>query len=521
MNKIYLPTKNDFMQNRCNKNKTISKKRRPRILGLLTIAVIFSTLLGLHAIFQSMNYQNDSLSPNDTFIQTINGIDYIAKYITEEDVDEMKTQLSLYEDSMLLEDISNKEYKTGARIPTEEELEQLIGLTSIIDVTSGPNMLRTAGYKDLSKEPYFPVVGNQGGQGSCTAWANVYYSYGYLEAKDNGWAASTGNPEYLLSPSWAYNKLVNLYEPKSDSDFELLLSAISQATMTYQYVNIMKDIGCATLKTMPYDDTDYDSWGEEAAWREAPYHKPRDFIYLHFGGPFGFYSLWIIKWIVDAGYPVTFGLDSKYLYYGLDKSSGDYILSSDEYVTELIYDHAQTIVGYDDSITEGSDVGAFRVVNSWGPDWMDNGYYWITYEAYKEAAQHWFNFIGFFIDRIDYQPSLIATWEFDPAPTQMNNIFSVGIGTQDNTIGKITPRYRKDDSDIFPSFMALDVSDFKSDLDSNPNLNFYLDIGSAATPGIISSFRVEKYELGVLADITPESLDVPRATPGFVNVQFI
>jgi len=261
MNKIYLPTKNDFMQNRCNKNKTISKKRRPRILGLLTIAVIFSTLLGLHAIFQSMNYQNDSLSPNDTFIQTINGIDYIAKYITEEDVDEMKTQLSLYEDSMLLEDISNKEYKTGARIPTEEELEQLIGLTSIIDVTSGPNMLRTAGYKDLSKEPYFPVVGNQGGQGSCTAWANVYYSYGYLEAKDNGWAASTGNPEYLLSPSWAYNKLVNLYEPKSDSDFELLLSAISQATMTYQYVNLMKDIGCATLKTMPYGDTDYDSWG--------------------------------------------------------------------------------------------------------------------------------------------------------------------------------------------------------------------------------------------------------------------
>ena len=66
----------------------------------------------------------------------------------------------------------------------------------------------------------------------------------------------------------------------------------------------------------------------------------------------------------------------------------------------------------------------------------------------------------------------------------------------------------------------LDISDFKPYLDKNPNLNFYLDVGSAKTPVNISSFRVEKYELGVLAEITPESLDVPKVTPCCVNTQF-
>ncbi len=47
--------------------------------------------------------------------------------------------------------------------------------------------------------------------------------------------------------------------------------------------------------------------------------------------------------------------------------------------------HALTIVGYDDDLFGG----AFRVVNSWGTEWGDEGFCWISYEdfnRFQEAA---------------------------------------------------------------------------------------------------------------------------------------
>ncbi|MCR9173935.1 MAG: C1 family peptidase [bacterium] len=53
--------------------------------------------------------------------------------------------------------------------------------------------------------------------------------------------------------------------------------------------------------------------------------------------------------------------------------------------TTVTTPHALTIVGFDDDLYGG----AFRVVNSWGTDWGDDGYCWIRYEdfnAFQEAA---------------------------------------------------------------------------------------------------------------------------------------
>ena len=43
------------------------------------------------------------------------------------------------------------------------------------------------------------------------------------------------------------------------------------------------------------------------------------------------------------------------------------------------FDHAVTIIGYDDNIYGG----AFRVVNSWGYQWGDDGYFWLKYKDFK------------------------------------------------------------------------------------------------------------------------------------------
>ena len=38
------------------------------------------------------------------------------------------------------------------------------------------------------------------------------------------------------------------------------------------------------------------------------------------------------------------------------------------------------VVGYDD------DMNAFKVVNSWGKGWGNDGFVWIDYKAFKEAG---------------------------------------------------------------------------------------------------------------------------------------
>ncbi len=42
----------------------------------------------------------------------------------------------------------------------------------------------------------------------------------------------------------------------------------------------------------------------------------------------------------------------------------------------LISDHAVCIVGYDDN----KFGGAFEIMNSWGPSWGNNGFFWLTYD---------------------------------------------------------------------------------------------------------------------------------------------
>jgi hypothetical protein len=47
--------------------------------------------------------------------------------------------------------------------------------------------------------------------------------------------------------------------------------------------------------------------------------------------------------------------------------------------------HAFCVVGYDDSHPTPDGPGAFKVINSWGTGWGDNGYGWISYSCIKEV----------------------------------------------------------------------------------------------------------------------------------------
>jgi len=465
---------------------------------LILIATPINIISTSFALTSYDSVDKEKPYPSDAFITTLNGKKYLAEYITKEKVEEMKKQSELR--------VSNKKYNqiidghgTGYAPPTPEELEKLIGKVSILGILPDAGFQNYRASADISTEIYFPVVGDQGYQGSCTAWANAYYAYGYMEAKDYGWDASSGNTDYLLSPAWAYN----------------MVAAYDYGSAPFDLAELIMEWGVSTLSTMPYNDFDVDSWGEEPAWREAPYHRPLNYNPIFFVGPT---TIDAIKSLLDSGIPVTIGIDAYQLDPGF--TDGNYIISSAEYDSSGSLNHAQCFVGYDDSITDDGNIGAFRVVNSWGLGWGDNGYYWLTYDAFSEFGDDPFQSILYFTDRIDYNPSLIGTWEFSATPTRMDDIITLGAGPHDSPLDTITPPYDNDVVNLFPEFMALDISDFQTHYNIDPDVFFFLDVGSSTTTGIISSFLVERYVGGTLVEISPESLNTPAGTPGHVNCTF-
>lgn len=390
---------------------------------------------------------------------------------------------------------------TGLAPPTEEQWNEKVGNTRIVDdIVSAPSLPPAV---DLSTDQCFPAVGDQMQQGSCAAWAAAYYTYGYLEAKDNGWTdAHAGNTAHLMSPAWVYNRANGGYDSGSwmSEDFQVSI-----------------DWGTATLATQPYNDQDLVNWGGAAAFREAPYHRASAYTEYSFSSDStgGDQAVTLVKSKVAAGTPVTFALNSIIFSQGFD---GDYVIAAAE-IDWTGFDHAQTVVGYNDGIVDHGEVGAFRIVNSWGSGWGESGYYWLTFEAFKKINSRTGLFLTEVTDIADYEPSMVAVWHFNNAPSRDGGI-EIGIGAHTSPAKSKLPYYASDSDHTFPTFMCLDISEFTATY-MNGTEDFFLDVGTSSQSGTISSFRIERYEdgyvPGMATQVSSQSADVPVGTPDYVS----
>ncbi len=356
---------------------------------------------------------------------------------------------------------------------------------------------------DLSASPSFPKVDSQGQQGSCTGWAVTYYAYGYIEAVDHGWMeAKSGNTSQLLSPAWTYNK-VN--------------GGVDGGSWEGDNIMILKDWGTSTMAELPYDDSDWTDWGSPRAFREAPMHRVHEGFQIHYDGES---TVETVKTLVYGGTPVTFGLNAN----GYNKGfkDGNYIISAEEYNSDWWPNHANTFVGFDDSVTDDGEVGAFRVVNSWGSAWGEDGYYWLTYDAFMEMS--YLLDLCFVEDIEDYSPSMRAVWHFDPAPSR-DVPTEVAIGAYGAADESKSPYYwlSSDTTLRFPTYMCLDISEFKSVYDSGTD-DFYISMEATGAPGTLEGFKVElfetSYDPAAPTQASGEAWNDPQAIPGHIDTSF-
>ncbi|MGB2581699.1 MAG: PKD domain-containing protein [Thermoplasmata archaeon] len=463
----------------------------------LVAGMILLSLVSVVVAVSGLASSSDASPPDNALSPEVR---YSYHRLTAAEMVDMSGRFGVHDPSLDYNTIIDG-YGTGLAPPSSEGWQSMVGSLNVLDSVEA-DMESIPSSLDLSTEPTFPAVGNQASQPSCAAWAATYYAYGFAEATDLGWTgASSGSPSQLISPGWTYNKVNGWRDSGSSMDGNMF---------------VIRDWGAATLATMPYDDSEDLDWGSPSAFREAPEHRADEVFYIPYSGAT---TVDAIKALVSEGTLVTFGLDA--LQYDSGFADGNFILSAAEY-SSYILNHAQTIVGFDDSVADDGEVGAFRVVNSWGVEWGDDGFYWFTYEAFLELGEMDMLYLNYITDIPDYSPELVAVWHFNDAPARNADI-EVGLGPVESPIGSKIPFFLKDRSasQRFPTYMCLDVSEFSDDYYDSAG-SFFLVVGPSTFKGVISSFKMEHhtwaYVPGAAVRTSAQSEDVPKATPGSVSV---
>jgi matrix metalloproteinase-14 (membrane-inserted) len=195
-----------------------------------------------------------------------------------------------------------------------------------------------------------PLPGEQGGMGSCTAWA-VSYARTFYTAQYEG--RDPRHPANIPSPNFVFL----LAGPK----------ACSEGANWDDAVRILKK-GALSLADYPYSQSCAPPPPSMAA-------RANDFRVL------GFRLIDAkrtedIKGQIARGHPVLFAFNTVGAF---DNLRGDRTyhqpIRNDEAGA-----HAVVLVGYDDVRQ------AFRTINSWGRSWGDGGYAWIGYDTVKAQA---------------------------------------------------------------------------------------------------------------------------------------
>ena len=233
---------------------------------------------------------------------------------------------------------------------------------------------------DLS--PYFPLPGNQGEQSSCVGWATAYALKSYQERLEMGWAFTQN---HIFSPAFIYNQLNGGQDRGSRIDLALEL-IVAQ--------------GAATLASMPYDVDDFRSQPSASARQEAAGFRAAASTRIN--------SSRDVKAYLAARTPVVAHLE---ICENFDDLQGPNAVYNSFVGT--CEGHAVTFTGYDDSLFGG----AFRVLNSWGQDWGDEGYFWLPYRFFRHAVDHAF----ILVDADNSAPSFPVV-DLPPPPGVLPNL---------------------------------------------------------------------------------------------------
>ncbi len=211
---------------------------------------------------------------------------------------------------------------------------------------------------------FAPDRKNQGQQGSCVAWSSAYGARTVLQAVSTG-----ADPNQVaFSPSFLYNQI-----GLDGCNGSYIIKAMQ--TMT--------QVGAVPFNDFPYNDQDCSQQPGSALKQEAQQYKMLGFTRLTEGDNVNNLDLHAIKEHLSKNVPVVIGMmvGGSFMQ---DMMGQEVWHPTDDDLNMMGFGgHALCVIGYDDR-KEG---GAFQIMNSWGPEWGQNGIAWIRYNDFKRFVR--------------------------------------------------------------------------------------------------------------------------------------
>lgn len=229
-----------------------------------------------------------------------------------------------------------------------------------VDLTSAMPPVTDKGLTDVTALAMgiLPPIGNQGSQGSCTAWATGYCLASYIAGRALEWS-SLSTTNHQASPSFLY--------PRAGAKWKAYAGSwtCGDGTAIFHALQVLQETGCSSLAVVPYDQTGSSGGCNPAnPTTDAASFKIDSFASVTYSDRTSVQSQ------LAAGNPVVFGA-TVYNNFAYWTGSGVYTATSGS----ALGGHAMAIVGYDDARQ------AYRVQNSWGTGWADSGYIWMGYSV--------------------------------------------------------------------------------------------------------------------------------------------
>ncbi|GGG40242.1 hypothetical protein GCM10011414_07200 [Croceivirga lutea] len=228
----------------------------------------------------------------------------------------------------------------------------------------------TADISTASLRDFTPEIKSQDEYGTCVGWATAYYARTILEARQKQLSDKTEISNLAFSPLFTY------LNSNVTSDFDCLKGAYLSKALEH-----MSTIGAAYFNDFPVLCADE---VPESLFENSPKFKIKDYTKLFDKDDEMDLKTEQVKKALIGNNPVVIGF----------KVDSDFVSAEEVYLpTEGVgtAGHAMCVVSFDDD----KFGGAFEVVNSWGPDWGNNGFTWIRYKDFAERTSYAYEIIPF------------------------------------------------------------------------------------------------------------------------------
>ena len=236
----------------------------------------------------------------------------------------------------------------------------------------------------LDLSPYCPEIRHQGDIASCVGWSVGYGAMTMERAIKNNWKDRQLISEKAHSALFVYN---HISQGNCDKGISLI-----------QALDLLQVKGNCLARDFDFDINDCAKTPPEDLVQTASNYRIADYIRLFPLDAEAEEKIKKTKLLLAQKKPVAIGMKVLQNFYNIGE--GDKTWWPNLGNTTYAGGHAMVVVGYDDHkfYSAGKEMswdkqGAFKLMNSWGRNWGQNGFIWVRYADYAEYCRYAFTIL--------------------------------------------------------------------------------------------------------------------------------